>query len=212
MSRKSQKPSWFKLWLHHKPLIDAVSDDVAGRVVKAAMHYFASGEVCLLGPVEAVVFASIKADIDSAQEEYLRDVQNGRKGGRSKQTDKVEAFGEMGNPPLPGVTQGDGDRDGDGDREADGDVEKKGNRAYKLPTRHRFSPPTVDEVKEYCREHGYAVDADRFVDHYESNGWMIGKSQMKDWKAAVRNWSRKEKNTYGKTGPEKAWPAIGTTV
>lgn len=65
----------------------------------------------------------------------------------------------------------------------------------------RFKPPTPQEVQQYAVEHGYSINADRFVDFYESKGWMIGKSKMKDWKAAVRNWSRsqrQEKTTKSK--------------
>ena len=57
----------------------------------------------------------------------------------------------------------------------------------------RFTPPTVEEVRAYCNEKGYAVDPERFVDFYESKGWMVGKSKMKDWKACVRNWERQDK-------------------
>ena len=54
----------------------------------------------------------------------------------------------------------------------------------------RFTPPTLDEVKAYCTERKNNVDPQRFIDHYESNGWYVGKNPMKDWKAAVRNWER----------------------
>lgn len=57
----------------------------------------------------------------------------------------------------------------------------------------RFAPPTPENVREYCREKGLSVDADRFVDFYSAKGWMVGKSKMKDWKAAVRNWERQDK-------------------
>jgi predicted phage replisome organizer len=57
----------------------------------------------------------------------------------------------------------------------------------------RFVPPTVEEVKAYCLERGNCVDPQRFVDYYSSNGWMVGKNKMKDWKAAVRTWEQREK-------------------
>lgn len=58
----------------------------------------------------------------------------------------------------------------------------------------RFSPPTLDDVKSYCSEKGYTqVDPEKFVDFYESKGWMVGKNKMKDWKAAVRNWARSQR-------------------
>ena len=57
---------------------------------------------------------------------------------------------------------------------------------------HRFKPPSVDEVKAYCEEKNYGVDPETFVDWNSSKGWMIGKNKMKDWKAAVRTWQRRE--------------------
>ena len=56
----------------------------------------------------------------------------------------------------------------------------------------RFTPPTLDEVKAYIEENHYNVDAERFINFYESKGWMIGKNKMKDWKAGVRNWNASE--------------------
>lgn len=69
----------------------------------------------------------------------------------------------------------------------------------------RFAPPTPENVREYCREKGLNVDADRFVDFYESKNWYVGKNKMKDWKAAVRNWARSQSQRQESTakGTEK---------
>jgi len=64
----------------------------------------------------------------------------------------------------------------------------------------RFTPPTVEEVSDYCRERNNLVDPEKFVDYYTARGWKIGKNSMKDWKAAVRTW---ERNNYS----EKSRPA-----
>nr|DAD84083.1 MAG TPA: replisome organizer [Podoviridae sp. ctoqT5] len=56
--------------------------------------------------------------------------------------------------------------------------------------RERFVAPTVDEVRAYCTERNNSVDAQRFVDYYTANGWMVGKNKMKNWQAAVRTWER----------------------
>ena len=55
----------------------------------------------------------------------------------------------------------------------------------------RFRKPTVEEVAAYCRERNNGVDPQAFIDFYESKGWMVGKSPMKDWKASVRTWEPK---------------------
>lgn len=57
----------------------------------------------------------------------------------------------------------------------------------------RFIPPSVEEVEQYCIERSNNIDAQSFIDFYESKGWMIGKNKMKDWKAAVRTWGRSRK-------------------
>lgn len=57
----------------------------------------------------------------------------------------------------------------------------------------RFIPPSVEEVEQYCLERSNNIDAQSFIDFYESKGWMIGKNKMKDWKAAVRTWERSRK-------------------
>jgi hypothetical protein len=67
----------------------------------------------------------------------------------------------------------------------------------------KFSPPSVDAVREYCKTQGYDVDAEAFVDFYTAKGWMVGQNKMKDWKAAVRTWQRKGKNER-KKNDEKA--------
>lgn len=56
----------------------------------------------------------------------------------------------------------------------------------------KFVPPSVDEVREYCQTRRNSVDPQRFVDYYTSNGWLVGKNKMKDWKAAVRTWEQRD--------------------
>ena len=56
--------------------------------------------------------------------------------------------------------------------------------------RKKFIPPTHEEVSEYILQNSYPISADEFIDCYEARGWMVGKNQMKDWKAAVRNFVR----------------------
>ena len=65
-------------------------------------------------------------------------------------------------------------------------------QSAKQPARTRFSPPSVQEIEEYCTEKGFLLDAERFVDYYASIGWRVGKNPMKDWRAAVRTWVKKD--------------------
>lgn len=66
-----------------------------------------------------------------------------------------------------------------------------------------FKKPTLEEVQNYCQERGNRVNAQAFLDHYEANGWKVGKAPMKDWKATVRNWERNEYGTPKRSGRKK---------
>lgn len=57
----------------------------------------------------------------------------------------------------------------------------------------RFTPPTINEISEYCIKRNNGVDPEKFFNFYQSKGWMVGKNKMKDWKAAVRTWEDKQK-------------------
>lgn len=85
----------------------------------------------------------------------------------------------------------------------------------KGPSATRFSPPTVEQVRAYFRERGVPpadaqTEADKFVDRYEANGWIVGKTKMKDWKAAARNWLRNRKE-WGQPAAQPATPYGGRT-
>lgn len=73
--------------------------------------------------------------------------------------------------------------------------EKDIDKSISTKKSSRFTPPTLDEVEQYCLERANGIDAQTFIDFYESKGWMIGKNKMKDWKAAVRTWERKNKES-----------------
>jgi hypothetical protein len=62
-----------------------------------------------------------------------------------------------------------------------------------------FAPPSLEEVNEYCKERKNSVNAETFVDFYSSKGWLVGKNKMKDWKASVRTWEKRENNGNNKT-------------
>ena len=66
------------------------------------------------------------------------------------------------------------------------------------PKATRFTPPTLEEVQAYITENNFIVDAQKFIDYYQSNGWIVGKAKMKDWKATIRGWERREQEHFQK--------------
>ena len=89
---------WFKMTLHQKPLIDSVSDEVAGKALKAAMAYFQDRTQTELDPLTMAVYSVMKASADEALAGYAKAVEYGSKGGRPTERE--------GNPPHPTDAQG----------------------------------------------------------------------------------------------------------
>lgn len=69
--------------------------------------------------------------------------------------------------------------------------------------RPKFQKPTIPEIAAYCMERGNNIDPEEFFNFYESKGWVIGKSPMKDWKACIRTWERNKRTPFA---PRQAAP------
>lgn len=82
----------------------------------------------------------------------------------------------------------------------------------KAPASKVFSKPSHVEVQVYAQEIGFLkFDAEAWVDHYEANGWRVGRTPMKDWKAAVRQWKRRA-NEFGASREAAPAPPLGRYV
>ena len=66
-------------------------------------------------------------------------------------------------------------------------------------TKKRFVPPTPEEVQDYCNERGNGISGQQFCDFYASKGWKVGSQPMKDWRASVRTWEGKRRETIAPT-------------
>lgn len=95
--------------------------------------------------------------------------ESGRKGGLSK--------------AKASLKQGSSIKEVDKDKEIDKEVKGK------------FKRPSFEEINAYCLEENLNLNAQTFIDYYDSNGWKVGKNQMKDWKATVRRWAKPKEQT-----------------
>ena len=62
-----------------------------------------------------------------------------------------------------------------------------------------FIKPTIQEVQDYMKQIEYNGDAEYFINYYQSKGWVVGKSKMKDWKSAIQTWKKNDKTFSNKT-------------
>lgn len=139
-----------------------------------------------------VVREQVTFDVRSYERKCEANKENGEKGGRPAKPEEPNKT--QLNPTKPNSRDSDSDTEIDSEIEPEIGIDSERLRSgeSKSRTRKRFRPPTVEEVEAYCFERNNKVDAERFVDYYTANGWKVGKNPMKDWKAAVRNWERKD--------------------
>lgn len=205
----------FKLYVDYEEHLKYLSNEELGQLFRAifAHENQDSEEPEGLSGMVLMAYSFIRAQLDRDRDSYDDQCKtnslNGKKGGRPKKTEKSDRFSEeteksdrFFEKPKKADTDTDTDKDTDTDTDTDTETDTDIDNSVNAKRTHaRFTPPTVDEVRAYCTERGNSVDPEHFIDHYSSNGWLVGKNKMKDWKAAVRTW---EKNGIGsRDGPSK---------
>lgn len=135
----------------------------------------------LLQDFAAIAFELIKPNLDSSR----RKAENGKIGGSKKQnSSKTKA--NYNQDKVESNKENEKENKKDKEIEIEKDI---------IDKRKRFTPPTVEEVQSYCIERRNTVDAERFVDFYSAKGWKVGNQPMKDWRAAVRTWEKREERS-----------------
>ena len=186
MRNKSGRPEGFVLYAKTLQSVCLLPEEKAGRVLKAAARLFLDGqEPEGLELSEHIVFSLLRDDIDAAMKRHAEVCARNQRIAATRRP--------------PGVTTGDGSLPNAPNTNMNPNMnpntkrnEYEKDKADKPPRAARFSPPSVEEVTAYCQERRNGVDAQRFVDFYASKGWKVGREAMKDWKAAVRNWERRD--------------------
>lgn len=183
--------TYIKIFVDYLDAIEPLGDAERGRLFTSLLTYARTGEAPQLSGNERFLFPMMRAQLDRDIAAMAGVSEARSKAAKASKSSKYEQMQQM------QANAANADKiSKDKDKDKDKDDDKKGNGAREA----RFTPPSIEEVAAYCQERGNGVDAARFVDFYSSKGWMVGKSRMKDWKAAVRNWerSRDEKATPAK--------------
>ena len=185
----AESKEYVKLWLSYEDYFREYDDASIGAIVRAMLAYRKNGEQPQFEGPERFIWPAIQRDIDEsikAQEAAANACrENGKKGGRPP---KASGFSETkGNQKnQSGFSE---TKKSQGQGQGQGDMARA----------KRFTPPTLAEVQSYVAERHSPVDPQGFIDFYASKGWMVGKTPMKDWKAACRNAEKWER--WGNNAP-----------
>lgn len=176
----------FILYHENYSQVQFLTQEQKGTLLDALFRFSMGDHIPELDQMTSVVFSVFKAKIERDAEKYAdrcrKNAENGALGGRPKKrmvTEKSEGFSEKPNETewfLKKPTK-----------------TKTKTKTETIKESTRFAPPSIDDVRSYCTEKGYQIDPEAFVDFYSSKGWKVGNQAMKDWKAAVRTWAKREK-------------------
>lgn len=159
-----------------------LDDNLRNELCYVIMEYGFNGELVESSPIIKAIMMSIIPNINSSKSRYKASVDNGKLGGRppkpkpndnlDKPNDNLE---ETKPKPRPNL-----DKDKDKDKDVDKDIVKR---------EVGFKKPTLDDLQNRISEMNYQVDAIKFFNYYESNGWKVGRNKMKCWKSALTTWN-----------------------
>ena len=180
-------------WLQYFDMLK--TDAERAEIARAMFLYNIDGTVPDKGTHTTsfmVLFTMMKNQFDRDTEKWEKEIQNridaGRKGGLARASNAKQSQAPLDDAKQSQANQADNVNVNDNVNDNVNVINISASAQRK-----RFVKPTVEEVRAYCQERGNTVDAETFVNFYESKGWMVGKNHMKDWKSAVLTWERSRK-------------------
>ena len=196
-----------------------LTDAEFGRLCRMLLTYSITGEQLKPSGNERFYIKRIIAQEDRMQDSYSKASearrQNGAMGGRPKKTEDNQA-----KPKKPSETednQAKPKKPNSNSSSNTSSISPNGETPPLPPSRgrkcaERFTPPTLAEVQSYVAERHSPVDPQGFIDFYAAKGWMVGKTPMKDWKAACRNAEHWERWSNKSAFPTPAKPGEAPRV
>lgn len=170
-----------------------LSDKEVGQVFRKILKYVKEEPLPKLEKHLEMVFSFIKVDLDKNLKKY-EDTCKRRKEAIQNRWNKTNDTNDTNDTNEYNSIQmytNDTDNDSDNEYEYDNESSKEDIKE-KINKKKKFIKPTFEEVNFYCLERNNKVDAQRFIDYYEANGWKVGRNSMKDWKAAIRTWEKND--------------------
>ena len=175
---------YIKLWDSYESYFESYSAAEVGRLVLAMMKYKSQGVEPEFSGSEKFIWPAIRRDIDQDREYTEKKQTSGKKGG--KQNEASQSNESKSKQTKANESKSKQEYRNIGIQDTIPPTPPAGGEGVSS----RFVPPTPQEVTAYCQQRQNGIDGSEFCDFYASKGWMIGKSKMKDWRAAVRTWEK----------------------
>ena len=156
--------------------VEQLTDEQAGDLFKHILRYVNDQEPQTENVITRIAFEPIKQSLKRDLQKY-EDIRKRNQDNARKRWDATASSG------IPNDT-----------KNADSVIVSVSGSVTDKKEIKGFVKPTIEQLKEYMTEQGMNDIAENWLNHYEANGWMVGKNKMKDWKASVRTWKINQKN------------------
>lgn len=177
-------------------VLEALPPEHVAEMALAIAQYGTDGaEPEFSTPILMAVFEGVREDIDASV-----NARTCNKGGRPrKEIAGKTGVSDLENPPKQGLeVVSETENPSYKNKDRDKDKDKNKNKDKNTKSKERRTPPserpTAEQVEEYAKSKSINIDAAQFVDYYAAQGWKLANGRpLKDWRAAVRNWARRER-------------------
>lgn len=180
--------------------IKKLNNEQAGELLHAIFQYQIDGINPQMSPVVDMVFEFMKNHFDRDSEKWSAEIEKrreaGRLGGLARASNAKQIKQVLQNSSKYKQTQANQGDNVNVNVNVNDNVNVNEN-VIDTVVKKAFSPPTIEEVTSYTNERGTGIDPNRFFDFYQSKGWRVGAQPMKDWRAAVRTWERRDSGGFG---------------
>lgn len=201
--------NYFQFYETFYATIDTLPNKEQLKYFKAICRYGLFGEQPQFSDKkDLAIFLQIQFAIDNQNKRRAINRENGSFGGRPKAENnrqKPNKTDKKQNAELNRIEMKGNEEKENSDSDESSDFEKSLTLSQNSLSSKRFVKPSLKEIQEYCRERRNSVNAENFFDFYESKGWLVGQSKMKDWRACVRTWEKKTQSAVVSAEKIETW-------
>ena len=201
---RSYQAKYIAIHLDKAAFFEDASDEVAATLIRAALSYARTREVPQLSGIAKTFFSVLKSDLDEDLQRAMKMSYSSELHGGNIRGKGVNKKIEEENMKIEIVREEEKKESRKRKGVERGKTETESDALHAPAKKVPFNPPTLDEVNELWRFEKLSGNPQQFFQYYESNGWHVGKSQMKDWKAAAVSWSVREKTFSSRPQPPKS--------
>ena len=203
--------TYLKVFTDLRELMEPLTAAEKGRLFEAMLSYAMDGAETALEGNERFLWPVVRRTIDQEAAAYESKVaanrEKGRKGAQARWNREADGSGQNSHPDSMAKDSRDGqEQEQEQYQEQKEDQYQEQEYVYEQPARPPVPPadthiPERAEIERYCRERGNGIDAGYFYDYYAATGWQVGQNPVRDWRALVRAWEKRDAQRDTGPGP-----------